>query len=480
MCDTLGGTVHCMSDNPQNDRFAWRDIPAKGLPRRSAPERVADFLEIYGPYDEQTAREQASRCIQCPNPTCVSGCPLCSPIPQWMLLTAEGKFLEAAAVLGSATNLAEICSRLCPADHLCEGSCILDSVAEPVSIRALEQFLTDYAFAHGQLEAATPPPAGRRVAVIGSGIAGLICADELSRRAYDVTIFDTELVPGGLLVNGVPAFDLDSSILQRRIDLLKRRGVKFRLGAGLWREITLGGLGREFHAVFLGLDSRKARTLQVPGADLEGVVLPVAFLLQKTTAIPSTAPEIQVRDKRVIVIGAGDTAMDCARVALRYGAASATCVYRRTEAEMPCARAAYASAIEEGVKFVFQAAPVAVLASPRGSVGRLRLARTVAAPPTGAPRLDFVPFPGSEFELDADWIIPALGFEAVPCPAAGEFDLLAHNSWGGLKVDENQMTSRPGVFAAGDLVLGPSPVLETVRDARRAAEKIAAYLAKPA
>src|SRR5512143_1902968 len=176
-------------------KFAWRELAHKDLPKRSASERVADFLEIYGLYDEATAREQASRCIQCPNPSCVTGCPLCNPIPKWMLLTAEGRFLEAAMVLGSVTNMAEICARVCPTDRMCEGSCILNGVSEPVPIGALEQFLAEYAFAHGLVDASTAPPDGMRVAVVGSGPGGLACAEELAKHGYAVTVFDSALVP---------------------------------------------------------------------------------------------------------------------------------------------------------------------------------------------------------------------------------------------------------------------------------------------
>src|SRR5215471_13180079 len=175
-----------------NSKYAWRELPPKGLPKRSATERVADFLEIYGLYDEATAREQASRCIQCPNPSCVAGCPLCNPIPQWMLLTAEGRFLEAAAVLGSVSNMAEVCARVCPSDHLCEGQCLLESVSEPVAIQAIEQFLMEYAFAHGQVDTSTAPPNGKKVAVVGSGPGGLACADELAKKGYAVSILDSD------------------------------------------------------------------------------------------------------------------------------------------------------------------------------------------------------------------------------------------------------------------------------------------------
>src|SRR3974390_1734837 len=298
---------HAMSNTDLknlNSKYAWSELAQQGLPKRSASERAADFLEIYGLYDEATARQQASRCIQCPNPTCVSGCPLCNPIPEWMQLTAEGRFLEAAALLGSATNMAEICTRLCPSDHLCEGACLLDSISEAVSIRALEQFLIDYAFAHGQANAATAPPNGRKVAVLGSGPGGLACAEELARKGYSVSIFDSELVPGGLLVNGVPAFKLDESVIQRRIDLLKRCGVVFHLGVKLFDELALAQLQADFNATFLCLDWRKARPLQIPGAETKGVIQAIPFLLQKKTPIHLHLPDIDVSGKQVVVLGA--------------------------------------------------------------------------------------------------------------------------------------------------------------------------------
>ncbi len=466
-----------------NSKYAWRELAHKGLPKRSASERVADFLEIYGLYDEATAREQASRCIQCPNPSCVTGCPLCNPIPQWMLLTAEGRFLEASAVLGSATNMAEICARVCPTDRLCEGSCILNGVSEPVPIGALEQFLAEYAFAHGQVDASTAAPNGLRVAVVGSGPGGLACADELARRGYAVTVFDSALVPGGLLVNGTPAFKVERSIVQRRIEILQKRGVIFRLGVKLEENLPFGELRTGFDAVFLGFDSRKARPLNVPGADLQGVIQALPFILQKTTPVPLELPPIEVAGKRVLVVGAGDTAMDCLRTAIRCGAREAVCVYRRDEADMPCGRHEYENAREEGARFVFQAAPVAVLGNEQRQVAGLRLVRTeLGLMDSPGPR-PFLIQPGSEFELPADLIVLALGFDPLPCPHSGDFSDLAVNEWGGIIVDSNQMTSIPGVFAGGDIVRGPSLVLHAVRDARRAAAQIHAYLSarvKPA
>jgi glutamate synthase (NADPH/NADH) small chain len=460
-----------------NSKYAWRELAHKSLPKRSASERVADFLEIYGLYDEATAREQASRCIQCPNPSCVTGCPLCNPIPQWMLLTAEGRFLEASAVLGSATNMAEVCARVCPTDRLCEGSCILNGVSEPVSIGAIEQFLAEYAFAHGHADASTAPPNGRRVAVVGSGPGGLTCADELARRGYAVTVFDSALVPGGLLVNGTPAFKVERSVVQRRIEILQKRGVVFRLGVKLDETLTFGQLRSDFDAVFLGFDSRKARPLEIPGADLQGVVQALPFILQKITPVPLDLPPIEVSGKRVVVLGAGDTAMDCLRTAIRCGAREAVGVYRRDEADMPCGRHEYKNAVEEGARFVVQAAPVAVLGNDQRQVTGLRLVRTELGLMESIGPRPFLVQAGSEFELPADLIVLALGFDPLPCPHSGDFSDLAVNDWGGIVVDGDQMTSIPGVFAGGDIVRGPSMVLHAVRDARRAAAQIHAYLA---
>jgi len=472
-------------------KYAWRELAREDLPKRSASERVSDFLEIYGLLNETTAREQASRCVQCPNPSCVGGCPLCNPIPEWMLLTAEGRFLEASAALGSASNLPEICARLCPNESLCEASCLLNSVSEPVSIRAIEQFLGEYAAAHGHVDASTAPPNGRRVAVLGSGPAGLACADELAKRGYAVTLMDSALVPGGLLVNGVPAFKLDRSLIQRRIEILQKRGVVFRLGAVFGDPVGLGALRKEFDAVFVGLESRQARPLEIPNAHLPGVVQALAFLLQKTTAIPLELPPLDLSGARVVVIGGGDTAIDCLRAALRYGARKAVGIYRRAESEMSCSRQEYQNAVEEGARFIFEAAPVAVLGDAEGRVRGLRLtltqpagvdhsaaalaagAESRLAPPSKGP-LSILP--GTEFEIETEWVVAALGFQTLPCPRTGGFEELALDANGGIIVDADQMTNLPGVFAGGDLVRGPSLVLHTVRDARRAALAIDARL----
>jgi glutamate synthase (NADPH/NADH) small chain len=457
-------------------RFTWQSVPRRDPPKRSAAERMADFLEIYGLYDEATAREQASRCIQCPEPVCVAGCPLGSRIPEWLALTAEGQFLEAAAILHSTSNLPEVCASACPADRLCEGLCLLDGRSEPVSIKAIEQFLNDYAFAHGGLEATVAPANGWRVAVIGANPGGLACADELARRGCAVTVFDADLLPEALHAHGVPAFKLEQSVAQRRIDLLRRRGVEFQLGFTLDAGTSLAELQSRFDAVYLGLGARQARTLDVPGADLSGVVQALPFIIQISPGMTLATPPVDVGNKRVVVVGGGDTALDCIRTTVRLGARESVCVYRRAEADMPCSRRDYDDAVEEGARFIFQAAPLAVLGDSDGVVTGLRLVRTRAGEPDASGRHAFQVMPGKEFEIRADWIFLALGFDREPLPRSGSFARLKTDEAGAVVVDDNLMTSLPGVFAGGDIVRGPVTALQAVRDARKAALGIHEYL----
>jgi glutamate synthase (NADPH/NADH) small chain len=458
-------------------KFAWHEISRANLQKRSVAERLADFLEIYGPYDEQTAREQASRCILCPDPVCVHACPLDNRIPEWLALTAEGQFSEAAAVLHSTSGMSEITSHLCPADRNCEAVCILNGKAEPVSIWAIEQFLDQYAFSHGEAEGPAAPANGLNVAVIGAGPGGLTCAEVLSRRGFTVTVFDWRLVPGGLLVSGTPAFRLERSIVERRIEMLRKRGVQFRLGVNLGRDFTYAELRSGFDALFLGFGARKPRELDLPGRELRGVTQALAFLVQEHAESAECEAEVDVAGQRVVVIGGGNMALDCVRSAIRSGARETVCVYRRDEESMTSSHGEFDNAVEEGTQFVFQASPVAILGNDRGEVTGLRLVRTSLGQPDAAGRKPYSVQPGTEFEIPANRVFLALGFESVPLPDEPPFNLFLRNPNGGITVDENQMTNVPGVFAGGDLVRGPSTVLNVVRDARRAAQGIEDYLA---
>jgi glutamate synthase (NADPH/NADH) small chain len=460
-----------------NTKYAWSNITRAAPVKRSAAERVTDFLEIYADYDEEAVRAQASRCIQCPNPLCVQSCPLSNRIPEWVALAAQGQFIEAAALSRSTSNMPEICSRVCPQEKLCEGACILNVKSEPVSIGAIERFINDYAFKHNAVEVVQATPNGFSVAVIGSGPGGLACADELAQLGYAVTVFESLLIPGGLLVNGIPAFKLEKHIIERRVDFLERRGVKFRLGVRVGWDLSLTDLRRDFSAVFLAVGAQRPKPLDIPGGDLPGIVPALPFLIQKNVESSVVEfPPIDVVGKRVAVLGGGDTAMDCLRTAVRCGAREAVCLYRRDLANMPGSRKEYGNALEEGARFEFLINPIEIKAGPDGAVSIVRCIRMELGAADASGRRKPIPVAGSEFEVPVDILLVAYGFDPVPFPEGSEFATIKSEDWGGLKVDQQQMTSLPGVFAGGDSVRGPSLVVHAVRDARKAARGIHAYL----
>lgn len=454
----------------------WREIDRVEPSKRPASERVADFHEIYSLLDEATVREQASRCIQCPQPSCREGCPLSNRIPEWLALAAEGRFLEAAELSQATSNMPEICPRVCPQEKLCEGNCILVGHTEPVCIGAIEKFINEYAFAHC-CAVVTPAPAnGLRVAVVGSGPGGLACADELAKHGYAVTIFEAQTQPGGLLLNGIPAFKLDKSVVERRVNILRRRGVLFETGVTVGTQISLGRLREDFHAVFLGVGAQQARPLDVPGADLSGVHQALPFLIEHNSPMPVAGAAIDVAGKRVVVLGGGDTAMDCLRTAVRAGATETTCVYRRDLLNMPGSRKEYYNAIEEGAQFLFLTTPVELEGAPTGQVAGVRCRRMELGEPDFSGRRKPREIPGSEFSIKAEVVLVAYGFDPVPFPPQSEWVELAVNDWHAIRVDENQMTNLPGVFAGGDIVRGASLVVHAVRDGRKAANGIHRYL----
>jgi glutamate synthase (NADPH/NADH) small chain len=458
-------------------KHAWSAIARAAPPKRAADERLGDFDEIYDNFDEATVRAQASRCIQCPEPLCMQGCPLANRIPEWLALAAQGLFLEAAALSRSTSNMPEICSRVCPQEKLCEGACILNTRTQPVTIGAIERFINEYAFAHQGVEATAAPPNGFSVAVVGSGPGGMACADELVQRGYAVTIFESQLIPGGLLVNGIPAFKLEKDVVARRIDLLVKRGVKFELGVKVGWDVSCAHLRRNYDAIFLGVGAQKPKALDLPGAELSGVVEALPFLIQKNVVSPLTdQPAVDVTGKRVAVLGGGDTAMDCLRTALRSGAREVVCLYRRDLANMPGSRKEFANAIEEGARFEFLVNPVGLVATAAGAVAEVRCVRMELGEPDASGRRKPRPVPGSEFNVPADVVLVAYGFDPVPFPPTSDLAAIATDAWGALKVDANQMTSMAGVFSGGDASRGASLVVHAVRDARKAAEGIDRYL----
>lgn len=464
--------------NPATSKYAWSLIARAAPPKRTADERVTDFKEIYSDFDEATVREQASRCLQCPNPLCAQACPLSNRIPEWIALAAQGRFLEAAALSRSTSNLPEICSRVCPQERLCEGACQLNCRSDPVAIGAIERFINEYAFAHGAVEPVIVESNGLRAAIIGSGPAGLACADQLAKLGYRTTVYESLMLPGGLLVNGIPSFKIEKSIIARRVDYLAKCGVEFKLGVTVGRDVSLAELRRSNDAVFLGHGAQKPKSAGVPGEDLRGVERALPFLIQKNVESDLIdLPPIDVAGKRVVVLGGGDTAMDCLRTSLRAGAKSAICVYRRDFANMPGSRKEYYNALEEGAEFQFLTNPTEILPNGHGGITGVRCVRMELGARDATGRSKPRAVPGSEFDLPVDVVLVAYGFDPVAFPNDSEFAAIKVSETGAIIVDQNKMTSLPGVFAGGDSARGPSLVSHAAIDARRAAAGIHRYLA---
>lgn len=457
-------------------KYAWREVEVVGLPEGSPEKRVADFHEIYFLYDEATVRAQASRCLLCPEASCVTCCPLHNRIPDWMALAADGDFLGAAEVSRATSNEPDFCSRVCPQERVCESACILSGRSDPVCIGAVERFISEYALAAGAHQVTPPPSSGLSAAVVGTGPGCLACADDLARRGYSVTLFESSWLPGGLLMNGIPALQLDRAVVGRRLDLLRRRGVKVRLDVSIGKDLPLQHLLAEFDAVFLAAGTLQARPLAIAGAALKHVHHALLFLIQHNVAVRLELPPIEVAAKRVVALGGGDAALQCLRTALRAGAKEAICVYRRDQACLPASQEEYAAAIEERAQFRFLAAPVALDGDANGNVTGVRCLKTELCQPDadGRPALRIVP--GSEFSVPADVVLFAYGYEPAPVPLQGELSAIAVDQNAHVIVDENQMTNVPRIFAGAGDSRGPSLLVDVVRAGRKAAKGIDRYL----
>ena len=454
-------------------KYDWILVSREAPPKRTASQRVLDYNEIYAIYDEDTAQEQARRCIQCPNAVCAQACPLSNRIPEWLALTAEGRFVEASRLSNKTSNMPEICSRVCPQERLCEGACILNCRTDPVSIGAIERFINEYTFTHCPEVIVPATSNGLRAAIIGSGPAGMACADELAKLGYQTTMFESMTLPGGLLVNGIPSFKLEKSVVARRMNVLAERGVEIKLGITVGKDIPLSEVIGSHDAVFLGHGAQKAKAAGIAGEELPGVEQGLPFLIQKNVAAGVVAArEVDVLGRQVAVLGGGDTAMDCLRTALRAGAKTATCLYRRDFSNMPGSRKEYYNALEEGAEFQFLTNPVEILAGPDGATRGVRCVRMELGAPDASGRSKPIVVPGSEFVVAADVVIIAYGFDPVSFPDDSEFMRIKTNEWGGIVVDRDQMTSVDKVYAGGDSVRGPSLVVHAVRDGRKAAGAI--------
>ena len=450
--------------------------------KREVETRRTDFDEIYRDFGIPQARSQSSRCSQCGVPFCSIHCPLGNHIPDWLKLTAEGRLEEAYEVSAATNNFPEICGRICPQDRLCEGNCVIEKGFESVTIGAVERFITDNAWEQGWVKPKKPRrELGVSIGIIGAGPAGLACAEQLRGIGYDVHVYDRYDRVGGLMIYGIPGFKLEKDIVIRRWKLLEEAGIVFQLGADIGGALPFADLRARHAAVLVATGVYKPRDIGGPGVGLPGIVPAMDFLTTSNREGLGDAPaafasgELNAAGKDVVVIGGGDTAMDCLRTAVRQGARSVKCLYRRDKANMPGSMREVRNAEEEGVEFVWLSGPEAFLGD--SHVTGVRAIRMHLGMPDASGRQSVEPLEGSHFNIPADLVIKALGFDPEDLPVAFGQEGLEVSRWGTLKVDRKTfMTSLPGVFGAGDIVRGASLVVWGIRDGRDAAVAMHAYL----
>ncbi|MGC2855022.1 NAD(P)-dependent oxidoreductase [Novispirillum sp. DQ9] len=454
--------------------------------KRAAEVRRQDFDEIYAGFQDERAGEQASRCEQCGIPFCQIHCPLGNHIPDWLMLTANGRLEEAYAISSSTNNMPEVCGRICPQDRLCEGSCVLEqSRHNAVTIGAVEKYITDTAWKNGWVKPVKPEvERTESVGIIGGGPAGMAAAEELRKQGFQVHVYDRYDRIGGLLVYGIPGFKLEKDVIARRVTLLEEAGVHFHPNTDVGGAVSFDSLKAKHDALLIATGVYKARRLTVPGAGLKGVYKALDYLITSNkVSLGDSVPayedgSLNAQGKNVVVIGGGDTAMDCVRTAIRQGAAAVTCLYRRDRDNMPGSQREVANAEEEGVRFEWLAAPEALLNEGTGDVVTgVRSIRMHLGVADASGRQKPQPIEGSAFVTPADLVIEALGFEPEDLPAMFGQDDLKVTEWGTIKTNpRTMMSAMDGVFAAGDIVRGASLVVWAIRDGRDAAAAIGRYL----
>jgi len=447
--------------------------------KRTAEARRHDFDEIYAAFAPDAARTQASRCSQCGVPFCQVHCPLNNNIPDWLMLTAEGRLEEAYEISSATNNFPEICGRICPQDRLCEGNCVIEKGFESVTIGSVEKYITDTAFERGWVKPPTPKrELGRSVGIIGAGPGGMAAAMELRLKGFTVHVYDRYDRVGGLMVYGIPNFKLDKAVVSRRHQLLEAAGITFHLNFEVGRDKTLAELRAEHDAILIATGVYKARDLMAPGAGQGGIVAALDYLTASNRRGLGDAVDdagLDAAGKNVVVIGGGDTAMDCVRTAVRQGAKSVKCLYRRDRRNMPGSQREVSHAEEEGVEFLWLSAPEAFLGDGDVTGVRAHSIHLGVADSSGRQIPQMVD--GSAVSIQADLVIKALGFDPEDVPTLFKAPELGVSKWGTIKVDHrSMMTNIDGVFAAGDIVRGASLVVWAIRDGRDAAASIARYV----
>ncbi|MFW5661765.1 MAG: NAD(P)-dependent oxidoreductase [Oceanicaulis sp.] len=445
--------------------------------KRAPDERRRDFDEIYAPFDPERGEDQAARCSQCGVPFCQTGCPLQNDIPDWLMLAAEGRMEEAYERSSATSTMPEVCGRICPQDRLCEGACVIEQSGHgAVTIGSVESHITETAWKEGWVKPIRPAAeTGFSVGIIGAGPAGLSAAERLREKGHAVTVYDRHDRAGGLLVYGIPNFKLDKAVVTRRVERLADGGVGFVLNFEVGRDATLDELRFKHDAVYIAAGAYAARALTCPGGGGRGLVPALEYLTASNRrGFGETIDDngrLDAKDKRVVVIGGGDTAMDCVRTAIRQGAKSVACLYRRDRANMPGSAREVVHAEEEGVDFEWLSAPAAILGDAETATGVRVQAMTLGAPDATGRRQP-VAQPGLERDLPAEMVVAALGFEPEDFPAAWSEPELSMNARGAVRVTQGCRTSLPGVYAGGDAVRGASLVVWAVKDGQDAAKAI--------
>ncbi len=457
------------------------DVPRHDPEKTPVEVRVHEYKEIYAQFDAPGAAQQAGRCLSCGNPFCEWKCPVHNYIPDWLKLVNEGNLFEAAELSHKTNSLPEVCGRICPQDRLCEGACTLNDGLGAVTIGSIEKYITDEALKQGwRPDMSNVVPTGKRVAVVGAGPAGLGCADILVRNGVTPVVFDKYQRIGGLLTFGIPPFKLEKEVVETRRQIMEGMGVEFRLGVEIGRDISFAQLLADYDAVFLGMGTYTYVKGGFPGEDLPGVHEALPFLvsnINRELAIADEQPWVDLKGKRVVVLGGGDTGMDCIRTAIRQGAESVSCTYRRDEKNMPGSRRDYKNSKEEGAEFFFNRQPIEIIGD--GRVEGVKVVQTRLGPPGLRGRRQAEVIPGTEEIIPADAVIIAFGFNPSPAAWFADHDIGVHGN-GRVRVSAAKatpfQTTHPKVFAGGDMVRGSDLVVTAVFEGREAAKGILGYL----
>ncbi len=451
--------------------------------KRKTDNRKKDFNEIYDQYITGKAKEQSSRCSQCGVPFCQIHCPLQNNIPDWLKLTAEGRLKEAYEISQSTNNMPEVCGRICPQDRLCEGNCVIEQSGHgTVTIGSVEKYITDTAWEKGWVKPLKiAKELKESIGIIGAGPAGLACAEEMRKYGYKVTVYDRYDRPGGLLIYGIPNFKLEKFVVERRTKLLKESGIKFVQNFEIGKDKTLKELKSQHDAILIATGVYKAREIDIPGSNLENIFPAMDFLTASNRK--GLGDKVKLFDegilnaegKDVVVIGGGDTAMDCVRTAVRQKAKSVKCLYRRDKVNMPGSAREVGNAEEEGVDFIWLTSPKSFIGDKK--VNEVEVSKMKLGEPDASGRRRPIPVIDGEFKIKTDLVIKSLGFDPENIPKLFNSEDLAVSKWGTIKIDLKTMqTNIDGIFAAGDIVRGASLVVWAIRDGRDAAEQMDKYI----